>query len=87
VHHTNKLAKLKRLKFNSLGQIPLASTTLSLYQKMIQTTSCVKKELPNFLELLITSLNLLTMKSEHAKMKHEFDMISIEVKQNQIGIE
>lgn len=54
---------------------------------MIQTTSCVKKELPNFLELLITSLNLLTMKSEHAKMKHEFDMISIEVKQNQIGIE
>jgi hypothetical protein len=54
---------------------------------MIQTTSCVKKELPNFLELLITSLNVLTMKFEHAKMKHEFDLISIEVKQNQIGIE
>ncbi len=54
---------------------------------MIQTTSCVKKELPNFLKLLITSLNVLTMKSEHAKMKHEFDLISIEVKQNQIGIE
>lgn len=27
------------------------------------------------------------MKFEHAKMKHEFDLISIEVKQNQIGIE
>jgi hypothetical protein len=53
---------------------------------MIQTTSCVKKELPKFLELLITSLNVLTMKFEHAKMKHEFDLISIEMKQNQIGI-
>ncbi len=28
------------------------------------------------------------MKSKHAmKMKHKFDLISIEVKQNQIGIE
>jgi hypothetical protein len=55
---------------------------------MIQTTSCVEKELPNFLELLITSLNVLKMKSKHAmKMKHKFDLISIEVKQNQIGIE
>jgi hypothetical protein len=54
---------------------------------MIQTTSCVEKELPNFLELLITSLNVLKMKSKHAKMKYEIDLISIEVKQNQIGIE
>jgi len=55
---------------------------------MIQTTSCVEKELPNFLELLITSLNVLKMKSKHVmKMKHKFDLISIEVKQNQIGIE
>jgi hypothetical protein len=27
------------------------------------------------------------MKSEHAKMKHEIDLISIEVKQNQIRME
>jgi hypothetical protein len=54
---------------------------------MNQTTSCVKKKRPNFLELLMTRLNVLTMKSEHAKMKHEFDLLSIEVKQNQIGIE
>jgi hypothetical protein len=54
---------------------------------MNQTTSCVKKKRPNFLELLMTRLNVLTMKSEHAKMKHEFDLLSIEVKPNQIGIE
>ncbi len=35
----------------------------------------------------MTRLNVLTMKSEHAKMKHEFDLLSIEVKPNQIGIE